>query len=117
MYPKRILGKFPTILTVNTIFCFDVKVENDMEHGYTNEDNQNSENQSFQESSLGDGDEDSLRLIAEGIESQYNYNPNGTNTAYTVFLIVNAALGAGLLNFPKSYDVVNYYKKCPNQYM
>lgn len=99
-----ILGKSPTILTVNTIFCFDVKVENDMEHGYTNEDNQNSENQSFQESSLGDGDEDSLRLIAEGIESQYNYNPNGTNTAYTVFLIVNAALGAGLLNFPKSYD-------------
>ena len=29
------------------------------------------------------------------------YNPNGTNTLYTVFLIVNAALGAGLLYFPK----------------
>ena len=29
------------------------------------------------------------------------YNPDGTNTLYTVFLIVNAALGAGLLNFPK----------------
>merc|ERR1719322_690665 len=80
------------------------QVQNDMEQGYTNEDNHNSENQSFQESSLADGDDDSLRLIAEGIESQYNYNPNGTNTAYTVFLIVNAALGAGLLNFPKSYD-------------
>ena len=75
-----------------------------MEQGYTNEDNHNSENQSFQESSYADGDEDSLRLIAEGIESQFIDNPNGTNTAYTVFLIVNAALGAGLLNFPKSYD-------------
>lgn len=32
------------------------------------------------------------------------YNPNGTNTFYTVFLIVNAALGAGLLNFPKAFD-------------
>ena len=29
---------------------------------------------------------------------------NGTNRIYTVFLIVNAALGAGLLNFPKSVD-------------
>ena len=29
---------------------------------------------------------------------------NGTNKIYTVFLIVNAALGAGLLNFPKSVD-------------
>ena len=91
-------------LIVYTIISYNVKVQNDMEQGYTNDDNQNSENQSFQESSLGDGDEDSLRLIAEGIESQYNYNPDGTNTAYTVFLIVNAALGAGLLNFPKSYD-------------
>ena len=51
-----------------------------------------------------DGDEDSLRLIAEGLESQNYHNPNGTNIAYTVFLITNAALGAGLLNFPKSYD-------------
>ena len=75
-----------------------------MEQGHSNDDNPTSEDQSFQESSLADGDDDSLRLVAEGIESQYNYNPNGTNTAYTVFLIVNAALGAGLLNFPKSYD-------------
>ena len=80
------------------------QVQHDMEQGHSNDDNPTSEDQSFQESSLADGDDDSLRLIAEGIESQYNYNPNGTNTAYTVFLIVNAALGAGLLNFPKSYD-------------
>lgn len=32
------------------------------------------------------------------------YNPNGTNTLYTIILIVNAALGAGLLNFPKAFD-------------
>ena len=28
----------------------------------------------------------------------------GTSTIATVFLIVNAALGAGLLNFPKAFD-------------
>ena len=28
----------------------------------------------------------------------------GTSTLGTVFLIVNAALGAGLLNFPKAFD-------------
>ena len=32
------------------------------------------------------------------------FNPSGTNTLFTVFLIVNAALGAGLLNFPKAFD-------------
>ena len=69
------------------------------------EEREDIDDQSFHESSVdGEGDDDSIRLIAEGLESQYNYNPNGTNTAYTVFLIVNAALGAGLLNFPKSYD-------------
>merc|ERR1712001_339535 len=82
----------------------DLRVQHDMEQGHSNDDNPTTEDQSFQESSLADGDDDSLRLIAEGLESQSNYNPNGTNTAYTVFLIVNAALGAGLLNFPKSYD-------------
>lgn len=33
-----------------------------------------------------------------------NYNPQGTSTIATIFLIVNAALGAGLLNFPKQFD-------------
>ena len=72
--------------------------ENESEEPYYADDD------SFQESSIGEGDDDSLRLIAENLESQYSHNPDGTNTAYTVFLIVNAALGAGLLNFPKSYD-------------
>ena len=30
--------------------------------------------------------------------------PAGTGTLSTIFLIVNAALGAGLLNFPKAFD-------------
>ena len=68
------------------------------------EENEHVENDSFPESFDGDRDEDSLRLITEGLESQNTHNPNGTNIAYTVFLITNAALGAGLLNFPKSYD-------------
>ena len=33
-----------------------------------------------------------------------NVESSGTNIIYTIFLIVNAALGAGLLNFPKSVD-------------
>lgn len=33
-----------------------------------------------------------------------SYNPSGTSDLFTVFLIVNAALGAGLLNFPKAFD-------------
>jgi len=32
------------------------------------------------------------------------YNPEGTNDVYSVILIINAALGAGLLNFPKAFD-------------
>ena len=31
-------------------------------------------------------------------------NQNGISWYFAVFLIVNAALGAGLLNFPKSFD-------------
>ena len=58
----------------------------------------------LEESMNDEGDEDSLVLIAESLQPHYTYNPSGTNTIYTVFLIVNAALGAGLLNFPKSYD-------------
>ena len=33
-----------------------------------------------------------------------HYNPEGTKTLFSVFLIVNATLGSGLLNFPKSFD-------------
>ena len=31
------------------------------------------------------------------------HNPEGTHIFYTVFLIVNAALGAGLLHFPRAF--------------
>jgi sodium-coupled neutral amino acid transporter 7/8 len=37
------------------------------------------------------------------IHTSTSYNPQGTSTLATVFLIVNAALGAGLLNFPQQF--------------
>ena len=40
-------------------------------------------------------------LNEEGVPRPHSvFNPDGTSTLFTVFLIVNAALGAGLLNFP-----------------
>ena len=60
---------------------------------------------SFQEPSVdGEGDYDSSQVIAENLEPNYNYNSKGTNIIYTVALIINASLGAALLNFPKSFD-------------
>ena len=32
------------------------------------------------------------------------YNPTGTNTIYTIFLIVGASVGPAMLNFPKAFD-------------
>lgn len=53
--------------------------------------------------SRGNEDDDStLNLIRGGPHS--SFNPDGTNNVYTTMLIVNAALGAGLLNFPKAFD-------------
>ena len=37
-------------------------------------------------------------------EVHQNVNPIGTSDVFTVFLIVNTALGSGLLNFPKAFD-------------
>ena len=70
------------------------------------EENEHIEDASCDESPMeGEGDVDSLRAILEGLDSNdNNYNPNGTNIMYTVFLIVNATLGGALLNFPKSFD-------------
>ena len=46
-------------------------------------------------------DDDVPMIAGEGVPRPHSvFNPDGTNTLYTVFLIVNAALGAGLLNFP-----------------
>jgi hypothetical protein len=44
-------------------------------------------------SSAEDEDDDGVALITNPPHNEYN--PGGTNTLYTVFLIVNAALGAG----------------------
>ena len=44
------------------------------------------------------------RMTSELLESHSQYNPEGTKTMFTVFLIVNSTLGSGLLNFPKSFD-------------
>lgn len=45
-----------------------------------------------------------VRLIDDRIDSQINYNPEGTSNIFAVFLIVNGTLGSGLLNFPKTFD-------------
>ena len=59
--------------------------------------------------SLLDGDYDAGRQENGSLSNlrlplSTTFNPSGTNTLFTVFLIVNAALGAGLLNFPKAFD-------------
>ena len=41
---------------------------------------------------------------SHSIASQANTNNRGVSWIFAVFLIVNAALGAGLLNFGKSFD-------------
>lgn len=61
------------------------------------------------DSLLDDEDEHRRRLeeADEQVSEQHpvlRFNPSGTSTLGTVFLMVNAALGAGLLNFPKSFD-------------
>ena len=46
-------------------------------------------------------DSDVVPMIEGGPPRPHSvFNPDGTSTLFTVFLIVNAALGAGLLNFP-----------------
>lgn len=53
------------------------------------------------ENNFGD---DVPMISEEGVPRPHSvFNPDGTNTLYTVFLIVNAALGAGLLNFPMAF--------------
>ena len=54
------------------------------------------------EHSFDSTNEESEELLRE--VPHHSFNPSGTNTLYTVILIVNAALGAGLLNFPKAFD-------------
>ena len=56
--------------------------------------------------SLLDADYDAGRQQGNGSlpSLRSTFNASGTNTLFTVFLIVNAALGAGLLNFPRAFD-------------
>jgi len=57
-------------------------------------------NRSSEGSISGDGqkDEDKSKLLPE------SKSPEGSSTLGSIFLIVNAALGAGLLNMPKAFD-------------
>ena len=55
-----------------------------------------------QDNGYGQTKDDNIRLVND--KTNITDKENGTNKIYTVFLIVNAALGAGLLNFPKSVD-------------
>ena len=52
----------------------------------------------------GTGRQENSSLSNLQLPLSTTFNPSGTNTLFTVFLIVNAALGAGLLNFPKAFD-------------
>ena len=49
------------------------------------------------------GEEDENITASLGAQSN-SYQKNGISWYFAVFLIVNAALGAGLLNFGKAYD-------------
>ena len=57
---------------------------------------------SFEDKRCTQEENDTIKLMNPKID--LTTKNNGTNRIYTVFLIVNAALGAGLLNFPKSVD-------------
>ena len=45
-----------------------------------------------------------VRYKVSTYSSFFLMRQGGTSTIATIFLIVNAALGAGLLNFPKAFD-------------
>ena len=91
----------------------------------SNRERQMSQNDSFD--SIFDDQTARLSPNANRIVPHQSYNPDGTNNLFTIFLIVNAALGksmqfefilmknksqlvpisslgAGLLNFPKAFD-------------
>ncbi|XP_034940003.1 putative sodium-coupled neutral amino acid transporter 7 [Chelonus insularis] len=48
--------------------------------------------------------DDSVEVPLETTPIRLRSNPGGTNTIGTIFLIINATLGAGLLNFPLAFD-------------
>ena len=59
------------------------------------------------ETAINYGDDSIDHSDQEILVSQQSSSPSaeGTSTLGSIFLIVNAALGAGLLNFPKAFDL------------
>ena len=53
---------------------------------------------------LFENKEEDIEAEVEETATNVVKEQNGTSFFGTVFLIVNAALGAGLLNFPKAFD-------------
>ena len=53
---------------------------------------------------LFENKEEDIEAEVEETATNVVKEQNGTSDIFTVFLIVNAALGAGLLNFPKAFD-------------
>ncbi|KAH0568853.1 putative sodium-coupled neutral amino acid transporter 7 [Cotesia glomerata] len=48
--------------------------------------------------------DNSVEVAFDNSSTRSNYNPEGTTVIGTVFLLLNATLGAGLLNFPLAFD-------------
>jgi sodium-coupled neutral amino acid transporter 7/8 len=56
-------------------------------------------------SSINEIDDEKTSLLTNNKSTKRNNNNNqGISWYFAVFLIVNAALGAGLLNFAKAFD-------------
>ena len=51
-----------------------------------------------------DIENDQDHLILPELGEERSAEVGGTSTLGSIFLIINAALGAGLLNFPKAFD-------------
>ena len=97
--PAKIFGR-----QTGSIKAFDRPTGPSSQHIISNETSEKTVHNNTVHGAAGDEqlEDGSLRRVNN--EPINNSHPSGTNVMYTVFLIVNAALGAGLLNFPKSID-------------
>ncbi|CAG5106627.1 Similar to slc38a7: Putative sodium-coupled neutral amino acid transporter 7 (Danio rerio) [Cotesia congregata] len=48
--------------------------------------------------------DNSVEVAFDNSSTRSNFNPEGTTVIGTIFLLLNATLGAGLLNFPLAFD-------------
>ena len=89
-----------------TILEQDATLQTKKQHNGVHKEHEHIFNHNIRKSSSvnDNNDDESFAHIHDGLNPPADSNPEGTNIVYTVFLIVNAALGAGLLNFPKSVD-------------